>query len=364
MMKNKVWKFVWALVVIIFFGLIMVYAHRKAQEQISDKVEMCLQECIISDYYQRASSMALSSTYKLRGKVKETSIETSKKRIRYIFKDSVDVEISDRLVNQSILAHINPLIPDSFNTNFKKRLSQFSISGETGIVYRFQNQSCYSDKDSVSVLSAAYKTHYISLDISNTVLVQAWVNWDFVTFIKYMSIFSLPWVGLLLAIVISGLLGFYIWRKKKSEIVDAVPEVMEIMSEARDIVPEVPVTENKSALEENKDLASVAAAQQEENIPDGLYINRLRKLYINKKQVPIKPLTLKVLELLKNNMEKEECVTREYMREILWKNEELEKVNTRIDTHIKEIRKVLQNSGYEVVTVRQTGFCLKASSLS
>lgn len=300
----------------------------------------------------------------MRGKTKETFIEVNGETFKHIFKDSIDVEVADRLTNQYLLANENPLIPDSFNTNFKKRLSQFSISGETGIVYRFQNQSCYSDKDSVSVLSAAYKTHYISLDVSNTVLVQAWVNWDFVTLIKYMSIFFLPWVGLLLAIVISGLLGFYIWRKKKSEIVEAVSEVMEIMPEARDIVPEVSVMENKSALEENKDLVPVAVAQQEETIPDGLYINSLRKLYINKKQVPIKPLTLKVLELLKNNMEKEECVTREYMREIFWKNEELEKVNTRIDTHIKEIRKVLQNSGYEVVTVRQIGFCLKASSLS
>lgn len=61
MMENKAWKSVLPLVVIILLGLITVYAHKKTQEEICDKVEICLQECIVSDYYYRASGLALIS---------------------------------------------------------------------------------------------------------------------------------------------------------------------------------------------------------------------------------------------------------------------------------------------------------------
>lgn len=218
MRKDKLLNgYLFLLLVVAFLGLAIMYARKKAYEEISDRIEMCLQECIMGDFYRRANEVGLISSEKLRGKVKESQIKIGGKTMKYTYKDSIPLETASMWVNQFILADMNRLIPDSFNSDFRKKLAQFSISGETGIAYRFRNQHMYSNNDSVSMSSAAYRTSEKVLDITKEVSLRAWVNYDLATAFKY--IFNTPFLWMsLLVVAVGSWLGSYLMRKNRFKV--------------------------------------------------------------------------------------------------------------------------------------------------
>lgn len=143
MMRSSV-KYGFLFVAVIVVLLLTIV---RAKKEIGSQAGFALQESIIDDYYQRVGGIPSATSGKHRDKVKEISIDLGDEVVGYVFGDSVEMEIADRLVNQYVLARINSLNPDSFNHHFRKRLAQFSISGETGVAYRFHNRNFYSNND-------------------------------------------------------------------------------------------------------------------------------------------------------------------------------------------------------------------------
>lgn len=173
--------------------VVLLLTIERAKKEIGSQAGIALQESIIDDYYQRMGEIPSATSGKYRDKVKEVSIDWGGEMIKYDFGDSVEVEVADRLVNQNVLARINSLNPDSFNNHFRKRLEQFSISGETGVVYRFHNRNFYSNNDSISVSSARYQSPNVTLDLLNEASVSVGVNYNFMTIVKHVSVF--PFLG-------------------------------------------------------------------------------------------------------------------------------------------------------------------------
>lgn len=178
-----------------------------------------------------------------------------------------------------------------------------------------------------------------------------------------MSLFSPFWGGGLL--IVWGIIswcGFSFKRKEK-------PEVQKQETAAVEVMPEVKLSQEPEAMSEVRTMSDPETVSSIENestlraekemIPNGLYISSLRELYINREHVPIQPLPLRILELLIKEMEHEGYVSRECIKNACWEGEPVAVVNTRIDTHIKQIRRLLLDSGYEIVTVRKEGFLLQ-----
>lgn len=342
--------------------VVLLLTIERAKKEIGSQAGIALQESIIDDYYQRMGEMPSATSGKYRDKVKEVSIDWGGEMIKYDFGDSVEVEVADRLVNQNVLARINSLNPDSFNNHFRKRLEQFSISGETGVVYRFHNRNFYSNNDSISVSSARYQSPNVTLDLLNEASVSVGVNYNFMTIVKHASVFPFLGGGLLIVWGIISWRGFSFKRKEK-------PEVQKQETAAVEVMPEVKLSQEPEAMSEVRTMSDPETVSSIENestlraekemIPNGLYISSLRELYINREHVPIQPLPLRILELLIKEMEHEGYVSRECIKNACWEGEPVAVVNTRIDTHIKQIRRLLLDSGYEIVTVRKEGFLLQ-----
>lgn len=342
--------------------VVLLLTIERAKKEIGSQAGIALQESIIDDYYQRMGEMPSATSGKYRDKVKEVSIDWGGEMIKYDFGDSVEVEVADRLVNQNVLARINSLNPDSFNNHFRKRLEQFSISGETGVVYRFHNRNFYSNNDSISVSSARYQSPNVTLDLLNEASVSVGVNYNFMTIVKHVSVFPFLGGGLLIVWGIISWRGFSFKRKEK-------PEVQKQETAAVEVMPEVKLSQEPEAMSEVRTMSDPETVSSIENestlraekemIPNGLYISSLRELYINREHVPIQPLPLRILELLIKEMEHEGYVSRECIKNACWEGEPVAVVNTRIDTHIKQIRRLLLDSGYEIVTVRKEGFLLQ-----
>lgn len=342
--------------------VVLLLTIERAKKEIGSQASIALQESIIDDYYQRMGEIPSATSGKYRDKVKEVSIDWGGEMIKYDFGDSVEVEVADRLVNQNVLARINSLNPDSFNNHFRKRLEQFSISGETGVVYRFHNRNFYSNNDSISVSSARYQSPNVTLDLLNEASVSVGVNYNFMTIVKHVSVFPFLGGGLLIVWGIISWCGFSFKRKEK-------PEVQKQETAAVEVMPEVKLSQEPEAMSEVRTMSDPETVSSIENestlraekemIPNGLYISSLRELYINREHVPIQPLPLRILELLIKEMEHEGYVSRECIKNACWEGEPVAVVNTRIDTHIKQIRRLLLDSGYEIVTVRKEGFLLQ-----
>lgn len=342
--------------------VVLLLTIERAKKEIGSQAGIALQESIIDDYYQRMGEIPSATSGKYRDKVKEVSIDWGGEMIKYDFGDSVEVEVADRLVNQNVLARVNSLNPDSFNNHFRKRLEQFSISGETGVVYRFHNRNFYSNNDSISVSSARYQSPNVTLDLLNEASVSVGVNYNFMTIVKHVSVFPFLGGGLLIVWGIISWRGFSFKRKEK-------PEVQKQETAAVEVMPEVKLSQEPEAMSEVRTMSDPETVSSIENestlraekemIPNGLYISSLRELYINREHVPIQPLPLRILELLIKEMEHEGYVSRECIKNACWEGGPVAVVNTRIDTHIKQIRRLLLDSGYEIVTVRKEGFLLQ-----
>lgn len=338
--------------------VVLLLTIERAKKEIGSQASFALQESIIDDYYQRVGGIPLATSGKHRDKVKEVSIDLGGEVVEYVFGDSVETEIADRLVNQYVLARINSLNPDSFNNHFRKRLAQFSISGETGVAYRFHNRNFYSNNDSISASSARYQSPNVTLDLLNEASVSVWVNYNSMTVVKHASAFPFFGIGLLIVWGIISWRGFSFKRKEKPEVQEQETAVVEVMPEVKALrAPEAKTVSDPETVSSIENESTLRA--EKEMIPNGLYISSLRELYINREHVPIQPLPLRILELLIKEMERGGYVSRECIKNACWEGKPTEVVNTRIDTHIKQIRKLLLDSGYEVVTVRKEGFLLQ-----
>lgn len=241
----------------------------------------------------------------LHRKVKSYTVRTGQGKTIYTFKDSLDGQKAKRMLNQYILSQLKPIKTDELNAIFKKILSGYDITGKAGTIYYNKHHSQYSNQDSKISPTAYYTPRYI-LDITQSIKVQAWADYDFKTILKHIDSTIFWFIAQFM--IIACILIFY----KKDKNAKEAPTLMFIDMEKQ-------------------------------------------ALYINEKACNIQKLDLTLLNMLYEKAGV--CVSREEIKQSFWPTDD--NANEKIDAHIKTIRKVLKEfPEIKLVTVRGKGYYL------
>lgn len=154
-----------------------VYLFLDVKSTIVKAAEYTLEEAIEEDFMKREYSELKSSGGKLGRKVKGVTIVTENGEEDFEFKDSIDEKVAHRMVTQYLLAKIHPLHPDTLNALLQHKLKQYDFTIPSGVIYICNQRKQYSNKDSMTVHHPfLYWTRLHTLDIKNTISVQAWVS--------------------------------------------------------------------------------------------------------------------------------------------------------------------------------------------
>ncbi len=318
MKKKKTYIFLSVAVVILIASCTLSIVFQNSRERIEASINHVFSESIQQDYEKRLRQVNYHDSGKLRYKVKNfTSSPTSDRKIKeytvktrtgettYTFKNSVDEQHAKMLMNQYLLAELNPIKPEELKAVFQNELSKRSIHGAVGIAYFDQNQTLFSLNDSL-VPSSAYQTPRYTLDINGRIRIQAWVDYNWQTLLRHADDTAF-W--LITQCMLFGMLLFFGFRRKG----------------------------------QNKPAPALVIDMEKQELRIGDRLCNIRKLD---------------LALLNIFVERTgECVSREEIKQIFWPTDD--NANEKIDAHIKTIRKVLKEAPeYSLVTVRGKGYYL------
>ena len=242
-------------------------------------------------------------------KITSYSLRTPTGVHTYQFRDSVNEETAKRFLTQHLLEKVYRLNPNQLKKLFQERLDEKEIDAEVGVLCLRDTIRYWSDADSI-VPKDAYSTPRQVLDITGKMKVQAWADYSVGTVIAHLD----PVVYVFLILLIGVLM--YIWPSRK------------------------PVKEES----------------EEQLLAEGMSIDlEKNELVIEGVSCTIPKLDLGILAMLHER--KEECVTREEIKQQFWPNDD--NASEKIDTHIKTIRKILKDfPKYQVMTVRGKGYYL------
>lgn len=203
------------LIILIVIGIIGIFYFLvpSAEEDIHMLAERVLQETIIEDYHVRSNAKSIYSRPGGR-KIKNYQIETEKGIETFSFKDSIDEHRANQLVTQYLLAEYSPINPDTFMAVFNEKMKKNGITDSMGIIYRYKGQTQYSNNDSLSPRTA-YCTTIQFLDARETVSVQAWVNYNIWTIIKYIPLLIIFYVVCVLGLGALLILIYTYYKNKK-----------------------------------------------------------------------------------------------------------------------------------------------------
>lgn len=307
-----------ALIVILL--LIKLTLHT-GKENVQILMEKAMEECILTDFHRRNNMQTKSMNNHLNRKVKEIHIMGKDGEETIELADSLEEYIADLLTSQYLLARVQPLVPDDFNRLLQEELNKAGITCRTGIVYTHDKETQYSGQDSTSYRKAIL-TPPVTLDIKNTLSIQAWADCSWTTLLRQADVWPIECAALFLA-VLAGICLFY--RKKKKSKVVAQP------------------------------------------LPKGIRIDTLkRSIYINGKECPTSSMGYEILSLLIYEMG--QIVTREQIIQKLWPQEaqgEKKTLYNRINVHINTLRETLNSfPEYRIDTISGKGYKLSQPSLN
>ena len=253
------------------------------------------------------------------GKVKNYTLKSRDKgKLIITLPDSIDKETGKRRMNEYLFSQIYPIKPDELNTLFHKQLYHEHIAGATGVVCYTYQAARYSTNGE-KIPPHAYTTPRYTLDIAQSIRVQAWVDYDPLLIIKRLNPTSCFFILLILLLFIASL---YLYRSNRK---------------GTFLLP-----------------ASDSISSQ------GIIIDLNKQtLHINGCLCSIQKLDLTLLDVFCKHMG--QCVSREQIQQIFWPTDN--NANEKIDTHIKAIRKVLKDfPDYQLVTVRGKGYYLERTT--
>lgn len=305
-----------ALIVILL--LIKLTLHT-GKENIQKLMEKTMEECILTDFHRRNNMQTQSLNNPLNRKMKKIHIMGKDGEETIELADSLEEYIADQLILQYLLAQLQPLVPDDFNRLFQEELNKAGITCRTGIVYTQDKETQYSGQDSTSYPKAIL-TPPVTLDIKNTLSIQAWADCSWTTLLRQADVWPIGCAALFLA-ALAGICLFY--RKKKKSKVVAQP------------------------------------------LPKDIRIDTLKKsIYINGKECPTSNMGYEMLSLLINEVG--QIVTREQIIQKLWPQEaqgEKKTLYNRINIHIKTLREILKDfPEYRIDTISRKGYKLSRSA--
>lgn len=242
-------------------------------------------------------------------KIKSYTLQTTEEKTTYLFKDSIPEEKARKLLNEYLLADIQPVKVEEVNRLFQEQLEKKHVSGTAGVFYSDKSARTRT-RAGILPTSSAYKTPVYSLDLTHSLQLQGWADYDLLTLLRYIHA---GFYGLLCLLLAATGIQVCLYLKKRR------------------------------------------------NKPEkGLYIDLKQQiLLIDGIQCAISSLDLQLLYLLWEK--KGECVNREDLKTTCWPHDP--QADEKLDTHIQTIRKVLQDfPDYRIATARGRGYYLTAAS--
>lgn len=242
-------------------------------------------------------------------KIKSYTLQTTEGKTTYLFKDSIPEEKARKLLNEYLLADIQPVRVEEVNRLFQEQLEQRHVSGTAGVFYSDKSARTRT-RAGILPTTSAYQTPVCSLDLTHSLQLQGWVDYDWLTLLRHIHA---AFYGLLCLLLAAIGIQVYLYLKKR---------------------------QNKSE--------------------KGLYIDLKQQiLLIDGMQCAISSLDLQLLYLLWEK--KGECVNREDLKTACWPHDP--QADEKLDAHIQTIRKVLQDfPDYRISTARGRGYYLTAAS--
>ena len=320
-MENR--NFIRMVGVMLLFCVVAAAFHG-SQKRIESAIDDSFKYAIEQDYQNRKLYLVRKSANRIRygvrdyalspsfsQKIGSYSLRTTKGVYTYQFKDSIYEEAAKRLLTQHLLDEVNRLNVNQVKSYFQERLKQKDIEAHVGVLCLRDTVRYWSDADSI-VPKEAYSTPRQVLDIAGKIKVQAWADYSWGTLFAHLD----PVVYIFLLLLIGVLM--WIWPRRKPQL------------ELEDAEEEEPMEELLIDLEKNE-------------------------LYINGVPCVIAKLDLALLSLLYERLG--ECVSREEIKQQFWSMDE--NSDEKIHAHIKNIRKILKDSPYQLVTVRGKGYYLE-----
>ena len=246
-------------------------------------------------------------------KIGSYSFRTSDGITTYTFADSVPEEVAKRLLNQHLMDQLCKLNPNHVKKKFQGYLKNKDVQASVGVLC-LRDTACYwSEADSI-VPKNAYSTPRHTLDLTGTLKVQAWADYGWGEVLAHLD----PVTYLMLLLLIG--IGVWVWPASKS--------------------PKQEIEAEELEKESNK----------------GIWIDsEKQELYVDGVLCTIRRLDLALLQMLYE--QQGECVTREEIKQRFWPTDN--NAGEKIDSHIKNIRKILKDfPRYQVTTVRGKGYYL------
>lgn len=316
---NRTYSYITFGALIVILLLIKLTLHT-GKENIQKLMEKTMEECILTDFHRRNNMQTQSLNNPLNRKMKKIHIMGKDGEETIELADSLEEYIADQLILQYLLAQLQPLVPDDFNRLFQEELNKAGITCRTGIVYTQDKETQYSGQDSTSYRKAIL-TPPVTLDIKNTLSIQAWADCSWTTLLRQADVWPAGCIALFLA-TLAGACLYYKNKKEKSK------EVIQ-------------------------------------PLPKDIRIDPLKKsIYINGKECPTSNMGYEILSLLINEMG--QVVTREQIIQKLWPQEkQIEKktLYNRINIHIKTLRETLNSfPEYRIDTISGKGYKLSRSA--
>lgn len=310
---------------ILFILFTLLISLHSGTKQIKQDIDNAFKEAVNKNYNNRLLYLSYARPESLRydvmryiitpaaeGKVKKVIFKSRKGNTIITLKDSLDGETGKRLINEYIFSQIYPIKVNELDSLFQVFLAKQEITGRTGVVYYSANSPRFSHCDSI-VPASAYCTPRYTLDITGNIKVQAWVDYKFITVIRYIN--NSVWWFAGFVLLLSALFFYYYNKKRK--------------------------TVNKEGLSSS---------------PEGIEIDLdKQEIHINGTACTIQKLDLTLLDIFYRNAGT--CVDRKVIKQSFWPTDD--NANEKIDAHIKAIRKILKEyPEYQLVTVRGKGYYL------
>ena len=301
------------------------------KETILNLMDGALQETITIDYHRRKDLEIRSMGQPLRRKVKTVQIAGEKGKTTIELQDSTEEYQAMQLTMQLLLAETRPINPNEFNAIFKEKLHKKGVTSRTGVIYRHRGKSRFSDNDSTT-FHKAILTLPVTLDLNNTLSIQAWADCDWFTLLRHTNKRK-AFLFALILLAIFSVTTILLYKGKKKSV--------------------FPTTVINTPQEGFKETAA-------STIPRIRIDDEKQKIYIEGKECPTTHMGFKLLALLIR--EQDHFATRERIMKELWPEEakgDNSSLNKRIDAHINVLRNALKNfPGYRIITEPRKGFQL------
>lgn len=311
------------LVGLLLFFAVLLTAVYSSKRRIEASIDDAFKYAIEQDYQNRKDYLrGLTRNYShvfrnysiypvVERKIGSYSFRTSDGITTYTFADSVPEEVAKRLLNQHLLEQLCKLNPNQLKKRFQERLQNKDVQASVGVLCLRDTVCYWSEADSI-VPKNVYSTPRHTLDLTGTLKVQAWADYEWSEVLAHLD----PVTYLILLLLIG--FGVWVWPASKR------PE--------QDMQTEEPDSKK------------------------GIWIDvEKQELYVDGVLCAIRRLDLALLQML--HEQQGECVTREEIKQRFWPTDD--NAGEKIDSHIKNIRKILKEfPRYQVTTVRGKGYYL------